>query len=78
MQVTLQTFNQFLVSREITHLICFLGFFKQIIDIEHDPSAGDSLEYDAEWIAVLKATNSLVNVTQTSWNMPEKNGLHAK
>ncbi|XP_050758758.1 lariat debranching enzyme [Gymnogyps californianus] len=52
--------------------------FLQIIDIEHDPSAGDSLEYDAEWIAVLKATNSLVNVTQSSWNMPEKNGLHAK
>ncbi|CAM9310153.1 unnamed protein product [Bubo scandiacus] len=52
--------------------------FLQIIDIEHDPSAGDSLEYDAEWIAVLKATNSLVNVTQSTWNMPEKNGLHAK
>ncbi|XP_074689597.1 lariat debranching enzyme isoform X2 [Strix aluco] len=52
--------------------------FLQIIDIEHDPSAGDSLEYDAEWIAVLKATNSLVNVTQSAWNMPEKNGLHAK
>ncbi|XP_032553934.1 lariat debranching enzyme [Chiroxiphia lanceolata] len=52
--------------------------FLQIIDVEHDPNAGDSLEYDAEWIAVLKATNSLVNVTQCSWNMPEKNGLHAK
>nr|XP_013222161.2 lariat debranching enzyme [Columba livia] len=52
--------------------------FLQIVDIEHDPNAGDSLEYDAEWIAVLKATNSLVNVTQSSWNMPENNGLHAK
>ncbi|RMC02228.1 hypothetical protein DUI87_21395 [Hirundo rustica rustica] len=52
--------------------------FLQIIDVEHDPNAGDSLEYDAEWIAVLKATNSLVNVTQSTWNMPEKNGLHAK
>ncbi|NXJ92020.1 DBR1 enzyme, partial [Corythaixoides concolor] len=52
--------------------------FLQIIDVEHDPNAGDSLEYDAEWIAVLKATNSLINVTQSSWNMPEKNGLHAK
>ncbi|NWR78425.1 DBR1 enzyme, partial [Centropus unirufus] len=52
--------------------------FLQIIDVEHDPNAGDSLEYDAEWIAVLKATNSLVNVTPSSWNMPEKNGLHAK
>uniref|UniRef100_A0A663E488 Debranching RNA lariats 1 n=1 Tax=Aquila chrysaetos chrysaetos TaxID=223781 RepID=A0A663E488_AQUCH len=57
----------------------FAAFMQhQIIDIEHDPSAGDSLEYDAEWIAVLKATNSLINVTQSSWNMPEKNGLHAK
>lgn len=56
----------------------FLWFCKQIIDIEHDPSAGDSLEYDAEWIAILKATNNLVNVTQSSWNMPEKNGLHGK
>ncbi|NXV95793.1 lariat debranching enzyme isoform X1 [Calonectris borealis] len=52
--------------------------FLQIIDIEHDPNAGDSLEYDAEWIAVLKATNSLVNVTQSLWNVPENNGLHAK
>ncbi|OXB65293.1 hypothetical protein ASZ78_001600 [Callipepla squamata] len=52
--------------------------FLQIIDIEHDPTAGDSLEYDAEWIAVLKATNSLINVTQSSWNVPENNGLHAK
>ncbi|NXY83490.1 DBR1 enzyme, partial [Alcedo cyanopectus] len=52
--------------------------FLQIIEIEHDPSAGDSLEYDAEWIAVLKATNSLGSVTESSWNMPEKNALHAK
>lgn len=52
--------------------------FLQIIDIEHDPTAGDSLEYDAEWIAVLKATNSLINVTQSSWSVPENNGLHAK
>ncbi|XP_010715016.1 lariat debranching enzyme, partial [Meleagris gallopavo] len=52
--------------------------FLQIIDIEHDPTAGDSLEYDAEWIAVLKATNNLINVTQSSWNVPENNGLHTK
>ncbi|XP_066494769.1 lariat debranching enzyme [Tiliqua scincoides] len=52
--------------------------FLQIIDIEHDPSAPDCLEYDAEWIAVLKATNSLVNVSPNFWNMPENNGLHAK
>uniref|UniRef100_A0A8C7A8V7 Debranching RNA lariats 1 n=1 Tax=Nothoprocta perdicaria TaxID=30464 RepID=A0A8C7A8V7_NOTPE len=52
--------------------------FLQIVDIEHDPNANDSLEYDPEWIAVLKATNSLINVTPRSWNMPENNGLHAK
>lgn len=76
----LQTFNvSGIKGNNSPHLFSVCGFFlKQIIDIEHDPSAGDSLEYDAEWIAVLKATNSLVNVTQSSWNMPEKNGLHAK
>ncbi|XP_019398397.1 PREDICTED: lariat debranching enzyme isoform X2 [Crocodylus porosus] len=52
--------------------------FLQIIDIDHDPNASDSLEYDPEWLAVLKATNDLINVTQNSWNMPENNGLHAK
>ncbi|CAI5781369.1 lariat debranching enzyme [Podarcis lilfordi] len=52
--------------------------FLQIVEIEHDPSASDCLEYDPEWIAVLKATNNLVNVSPNSWNMPENNGLHAK
>ncbi|XP_061452387.1 lariat debranching enzyme [Rhineura floridana] len=52
--------------------------FLQIVEIEHDPSAPDCLEYDPEWIAVLKATDDLVNVSPNSWNMPENNGLHAK
>ncbi|CAM5164947.1 unnamed protein product [Natator depressus] len=52
--------------------------FLQVIDIDHDPSASDSLEYDIEWLAVLKATNNLINVTSNAWNMPENNGLHAK
>lgn len=59
-------------------IFCLFACFEQIIDVEHDPAAGDSLEYDAEWIAVLKATNNLINVTQSLWNMPENNGLHAK
>ncbi|XP_053124807.1 lariat debranching enzyme [Hemicordylus capensis] len=52
--------------------------FLQIIEIEHDPNAPDTLEYDPEWIAVLKATNDLINVSPNLWNMPENNGLHAK
>ncbi|XP_042299868.1 lariat debranching enzyme-like, partial [Sceloporus undulatus] len=52
--------------------------FMQIVEIPHDPNASNHLEYDPEWIAVLKATNSLINVSANSWNMPENNGLHAK
>ncbi|XP_038604722.1 lariat debranching enzyme [Tachyglossus aculeatus] len=52
--------------------------FLQILDIEHDSNAPDYLEYDVEWLAILKATNNLINVTQGSWNMPENNGLHTK
>ncbi|KAL8220227.1 UNVERIFIED_CONTAM: lariat debranching enzyme [Gekko kuhli] len=52
--------------------------FLQIVEIEHNPSASDSLEYDPEWIAVLKATNNLINASPNPWNMPENNGLHAK
>ncbi|KAI5928969.1 Lariat debranching enzyme [Manis javanica] len=50
----------------------------QVIEIEHDPSAPDYLEYDIEWLTILRATNSLVNVTGRLWNMPESNGLHAR
>lgn len=80
MKVTLQTLITFWHQEKylISSFVCFFLSFEQIIDIEHDPTAGDSLEYDAEWIAVLKATNSLINVTQSSWNVPENNGLHAK
>ncbi|KAM9031151.1 lariat debranching enzyme [Sarcophilus harrisii] len=52
--------------------------FLQIIEVEHDSNAPDCLEYDLEWLSVLKATNSLVNVSRGLWNMPENNGLHAK
>uniref|UniRef100_A0A8C6XIW6 Debranching RNA lariats 1 n=1 Tax=Naja naja TaxID=35670 RepID=A0A8C6XIW6_NAJNA len=50
----------------------------QIVEIEHNATASDCLEYDPEWIAVLKATNDLVNVSPCYWNMPENNGLHEK
>ncbi|XP_060114162.1 lariat debranching enzyme [Heteronotia binoei] len=52
--------------------------FLQIVEIEHNPSASDTLEYDPEWIAVLKATNNLISVSPNTWNMPENNGLHAR
>ncbi|XP_026558187.1 lariat debranching enzyme [Pseudonaja textilis] len=52
--------------------------FLQIVEIEHNATASDCLEYDPEWIAVLKATNDLVNVSPCYWNMPENNGLHEK
>nr|XP_033800416.1 lariat debranching enzyme isoform X2 [Geotrypetes seraphini] len=52
--------------------------FLQVIDVDHDPDACDCLEYDLEWLAVLKTTNDLINVTPKLWNVPENNGLHAK
>lgn len=52
--------------------------FLQVLEIEHDPSAPDYLEYDIEWLTILRATNDLINVTGRLWNMPENNGLHTK
>ncbi|XP_006883475.1 PREDICTED: lariat debranching enzyme [Elephantulus edwardii] len=52
--------------------------FLQVIEIEHDPSAPDGLQYDVEWLTILKATDDLVNVTGCLWNMPENNGLHTR
>lgn len=52
--------------------------FLQVIEIEHEPGAPDELEYDVEWLSVLRATNDLTNVTERLWNMPENNGLHTR
>lgn len=52
--------------------------FLQVIEVEHEPGASDCLEYDVEWLSVLRATNELTNVTGRLWNMPENNGLHAR
>ncbi|XP_075036190.1 lariat debranching enzyme [Mixophyes fleayi] len=52
--------------------------FLQIVEVAHDPSKPDCLEYDLEWLSVLKATKSLLNVTSLTWNMPENNGLHSR
>lgn len=52
--------------------------FLQVLEIEHDPSAPEYLEYDVEWLTVLRATDDLINVTGNLWNMPENNGLHTR
>ncbi|XP_055977430.1 lariat debranching enzyme [Sorex fumeus] len=52
--------------------------FLQVIEVEHEPGAPAYLEYDVEWLSVLRATNELMNVTGRLWNMPENNGLHAR
>ncbi|EPY86390.1 lariat debranching enzyme [Camelus ferus] len=52
--------------------------YRGVIEIEHDPSAPDYLEYDTEWLAILRATDDLINVTERLWNMPENNGLHTR
>ncbi|XP_077304578.1 lariat debranching enzyme [Lithobates pipiens] len=52
--------------------------FLQIVEVKHDPSKPDCLEYDLEWLCVLKATKDLLNVTSNTWNMPENNGLHSR
>ncbi|XP_069589657.1 lariat debranching enzyme [Ranitomeya imitator] len=52
--------------------------FLQIVEVEHDPSKPERLEYDLEWLSVLKATKTLLNATPRTWNMPENNGLHSR
>ncbi|XP_014827513.1 PREDICTED: lariat debranching enzyme [Poecilia mexicana] len=52
--------------------------FLQIVDIPDRSSSSESLEYDPEWFAVLKATNSLQVTTPQRWNPPENNGLHER
>lgn len=52
--------------------------FLQVLEIEHDSSAPEYLEYDIEWLTVLRATDDLINVTGNLWNMPENNGLHTR
>ncbi|KAK7882310.1 hypothetical protein WMY93_028484 [Mugilogobius chulae] len=53
--------------------------FLQVLDIPDRPdSSDDGLEYDPEWLAILKATSSLPSINRQIWNPPENNGLHEK
>ncbi|XP_029968182.1 lariat debranching enzyme isoform X2 [Salarias fasciatus] len=49
--------------------------FLQIVDVP-ERSDSEGLEYDPEWLAILKATDSLQRTTPDPWNPPENNGLH--
>ncbi|MBN3318638.1 DBR1 enzyme, partial [Atractosteus spatula] len=52
--------------------------FLQIVEIEDRPGAPEQLQYDPEWLAILKATDELLNCTPCNWNTPENNGLHSR
>ncbi|XP_044073275.1 lariat debranching enzyme [Siniperca chuatsi] len=52
--------------------------FLQIVDVPERPGSSEGLEYDPEWLAILKATNSLQRTTPHPWNPPENNGLHER
>ncbi|XP_074550818.1 lariat debranching enzyme [Halichoeres trimaculatus] len=52
--------------------------FLQIVDVPERPGSSEGLEYDPEWLAILKATNSLQRITPHPWNPPENNGLHER
>ncbi|XP_057707397.1 lariat debranching enzyme [Corythoichthys intestinalis] len=52
--------------------------FLQIVDLPERVGSSDDLEYDPEWLAILKATNDLQRTTSHPWNPPENNGLHER
>lgn len=53
-------------------------FVLQIVDVPERLGSSEGLEYDPEWLAILKATNSLQRTTPHPWNPPENNGLHER
>uniref|UniRef100_A0A3Q1J6Q1 Lariat debranching enzyme C-terminal domain-containing protein n=1 Tax=Anabas testudineus TaxID=64144 RepID=A0A3Q1J6Q1_ANATE len=52
--------------------------FLQIVDVPERPGSSEGLEYDPEWLAILKSTNSLQRTNPHPWNPPENNGLHER
>ncbi|XP_076857577.1 lariat debranching enzyme [Brachyhypopomus gauderio] len=52
--------------------------FLQIVDIADRPGSSDQLEYDPEWMAILKATDHLQKPLPNIWHPPENNGLHSR
>lgn len=58
--------------------VCINNMLLQIVDVPERPGSSEGLEYDPEWLAILKATNSLQRITPHPWNPPENNGLHER
>ncbi|XP_041923544.1 lariat debranching enzyme [Alosa sapidissima] len=52
--------------------------FLQVLELAERPGSSEQLEYDPEWLAILKATDSLQKVSPSIWLPPEDNALHAK
>uniref|UniRef100_A0A8C9RFB4 Debranching RNA lariats 1 n=1 Tax=Scleropages formosus TaxID=113540 RepID=A0A8C9RFB4_SCLFO len=52
--------------------------FLQIVEVAERTSLSERLEYDPEWLAILKATDGLQKVSRNHWNPPQDNGLHSR
>ncbi|XP_066541930.1 lariat debranching enzyme [Hoplias malabaricus] len=52
--------------------------FLQIVEIPDRPGSSDQLEYDPEWLAILKATDQIQKPSPSIWYPPENNGLHTR
>lgn len=52
--------------------------FVQVLELAERPGSSEQLEYDPEWLAIMKATDGLQKVSPNIWLPPEDNGLHAK
>jgi len=47
----------------------------QIFDIDHDPTNKTGLQYDAEWLAILKATDQYVSIEREPTNQPPESHI---
>lgn len=52
--------------------------FLQIVEVSDRPGSSENLEYDPEWLAILKATDNLQKPSCNFWNPPQDNGLHTR
>ncbi|KAK3543524.1 hypothetical protein QTP70_023216 [Hemibagrus guttatus] len=52
--------------------------FLQVVEIADRPGSSEQLEYDPEWLAILKATTRLQKPSPNIWHPPENNGLHTR
>uniref|UniRef100_A0A9J8D5R4 Debranching RNA lariats 1 n=1 Tax=Cyprinus carpio carpio TaxID=630221 RepID=A0A9J8D5R4_CYPCA len=52
--------------------------FLQIVEVADRPGSSEHLEYDPEWLAILKATDSLQKPSCNFWNPPQDNGLYTR